>query len=111
MKINKFLRTLVAIFAAAALGFTAMSCEQLQGLLSSEQQETMTEATGTATLDGSTWYYNGAATTDMSAVTNETLCIDFSQAAALSADGLSGKFTVSRWDWLLLEEYQNLLCG
>ncbi|MFA6937079.1 MAG: fibronectin type III domain-containing protein [Treponema sp.] len=98
MKINKFLRTSAAILAAAALGFTAMSCEQLQGLLSSEQQEAMTEATGTASLAGSSWYYNGASTTDMSAVTNETLCINFSQPAALSDDGLSGKFTVSYKD-------------
>lgn len=70
----------------------------LQGMLSSEQEEELEEATGAASVSGTTWYYNGTSTTDISATTNNTLCINFGKKAALSTSGLAGSFTITYTD-------------
>lgn len=87
-----------AIFTAAALSLTAAGCDMLQDSLSSEQQKTVDEDTGSASLAGATWYYNGSSSTDMSSVTNETLCINFGKKTALSSAGLKGNFIVTYQD-------------
>jgi fibronectin type 3 domain-containing protein len=87
-----------AVVITAGLLFGIVSCEQLQSTLSSEQEEKVAEETGSASIAGPAWYYNGSSSTDMSSATGETLCISFGKAAVLSTGGLSGGFTVTYTD-------------
>ena len=66
--------------------FGAVSCEQLQSTLSSEQSADMLEETGSAVINGSTWYFDGISTTDFSNTTGATLAISFTKKAAVSAE-------------------------
>ena len=97
MKETVFIKA-AAVVMTACLLFCTVSCEQLQSTLSSEQEEKVAEETGNAAIAGTTWYYNGSSSTDMSSTTDETLCISFGKAAALSTGGLSGGFTVTYTD-------------
>ena len=47
------------------LVFLLASCEQLQGLLSSEMEKVVSESTGKASIASKYWYYNGTKDTDM----------------------------------------------
>src|SRR5574344_1147636 len=96
--INRFSKTAAAIVCATAIVLSVSGCDMLQGMLSSEQEEELEEATGAASVSGTTWYYNGTSTTDISATTNNTLCINFGKKAALSTSGLAGSFTITYTD-------------
>ncbi|MBQ4379145.1 MAG: hypothetical protein II821_08135 [Treponema sp.] len=67
-----------------ALVFAFTSCSQLQDSLSSEQNAKMTEETGTASIAGKTWYFDGISTTDFSSTTGASLAVDFSRKAAMA---------------------------
>ena len=83
-----FLKNALAIFSlAAALAFS--SCEMLHDSLSSEQALTLSSETGSASLAGDTWYYNGSSASDISARTDYTLKVNLSQAAAIGSSGVS----------------------
>src|SRR5574344_5319 len=97
-KINKVFNTAVAIGSAVVLAFVATSCDMLQSMLSSEQEQELTSETGTASLSGSTWYYNGSSESNMTGTTDNTLCISFGKKVALSTSGLSGSFTITYTD-------------
>src|SRR5574344_325940 len=93
-----FIHVAAAVIAGTALLFSATSCDQLQSMLSSEQEAELTAATGTASLGGITWYYNGSAKSDMSVTTDNFLCVSFDQKVALSSTGLSDSFVISYTD-------------
>ena len=93
-----FIHVAAAVIAGTALLFSATSCDQLQSMLSSEQSAELTAETGTASLGGITWYYNGSTKSDMSATTDNFLCVSFDQKVALSSTGLSGSFVISYTD-------------
>lgn len=80
--------------------FLALSCSQLQGMLSSEQKLLEKEQTGSALISGSVWYYDGDYSTDFSGTEGASLNISFDKKVAVAAtnDGksrLSGSVFVS----------------
>lgn len=85
-----------ASLAGMCIALALASCSNLQDSLSSEMEAKLLEETGTPALAGNTWYYNGTATTDVSASTNSYLDIEFGKKVALEA--LSGSFTISYTD-------------
>ena len=90
---NKLAKTLLAISAI----FAFVSCEPLQGTLSSEQNERMIEDTGYPTLAEKAWYYNGKAGED---VTSQAgfLRIDYGQYVKACDNGISGSFLIAYTD-------------
>ncbi|MBR1402861.1 MAG: hypothetical protein IJ558_01645 [Treponema sp.] len=84
MEKGKLKTKIFASFTTLALMFGAVSCEQLQSTLSSEQSADMLEETGSAVINGSTWYYDGISTTDFSNTTGATLAISFTKKVEMA---------------------------
>ena len=73
-------------FLAAGIlsgGLLFASCDTLQDSLSSEQKADLIEETGSASIEGKVWYYDGISTTDFSKTEGAALAVSFSKKAAL----------------------------
>ena len=86
-----------ASLAGMCIALALASCSNLQDSLSSEMEAKLLEETGTPTLAGNTWYYNGTAGEDVSADSG-FLKIDFGQQVAEGTNGISGSFLISYTD-------------
>lgn len=95
---HTLIRLTASVFISMTLAVSVTGCDMLQQSLSSEQQEELETATGSASFAGSTWYYNGSASTGIGSVYNNSLEIDFSKKAALSTGGLTGSFVIEYTD-------------
>ena len=90
-------------FLAAGILFGGLlfaSCDTLQDSLSSEQKADLIEETGSASIEGKVWYYNGLAGDDMS-ISSEKLGNDYFEQSILvnfgkkiALDNLSGSIEV-----------------
>ena len=80
MNFNRFKFAAVCILGI----FSFSSCEFLQSTLSSEQESALTEATGSASIDGKCWYFDGISTTDFSSVSGASLAVNFSKKVKMS---------------------------
>lgn len=88
------------ICAGAVLIFALVGCKPLQDSLSSVQEEKLAAETGIASISGSTWYYDGISSSDVSKTKGSSLAVEFSRpvAVASSSDGksrLSGSLEAS----------------
>ena len=101
---NGKLKILGKFFLAAGIfsgGLLFASCDTLQDSLSSEQKADLIEETGSASIEGKVWYYNGTASDDMSAASEklgndyfeQTLLVNFGKKVAL--DSLSGSISLT----------------
>src|SRR5574344_499952 len=95
---HTLIRLTASVFISMTLAVSVTGCDMLQQSLSSEQQEELETATGSASFAGSTWYYNGSASTGIGSVYNNSLEIDFSKKAVLSTGGLTGSFVIEYTD-------------
>ncbi|WP_296328291.1 hypothetical protein [uncultured Treponema sp.] len=73
-------------FLAAGIlsgGLLFASCDTLQDSLSSEQKADLIEETGSASIAGKVWYYDGISTTDFSKTEGASLAVSFSKKTAM----------------------------
>ncbi|MBP5284084.1 MAG: hypothetical protein J6Y93_05410 [Treponema sp.] len=87
----KKIRVLTSLLITVLLSASFISCDQLQDMLSSEQEKDMAEETGIVSLglssdSGNVWYFDGISTTDFSNTSGAALALSFSKKAAVGAD-------------------------
>lgn len=88
------------------LVFLLASCEQLQGLLSSEMEKAVSESTGKASIASKYWYYNGTKDTDMTksievgtdCYESASLLVSFGKKVALQNANPSGYIVLTYTD-------------
>ena len=90
-KLKNRIFTACSTFALVA---ALASCSQLQNNLSSEMNAELLSETGSPSLSGKTWYYNGCSTENLTSSTGY-LKINYGQKIRESSKGISGNFLIS----------------
>ena len=84
LKMKRFsLLTLSVSFAGLVSLFGLASCDTLQDSLSSEQKAELIEETGSASIGGKVWYFDGISTSDFSKTEGASLAVSFSKKVAM----------------------------
>lgn len=94
------------LFILASVVLPLMSCEFLQGTLSSEMEKKVQEETGKASIASKYWFYNGTKTDDMSTklelgsenYEDVSLLVNFAKKVALQSENPSGYIELSYVD-------------